>query len=422
MRVLVVGSGAREHAIARACAATADVVVAPGRQAMSASFDSGHSISTSPAPPEEIEADLVVIGPEAPLVDGLADRLRAKGRVVLGPGKDGARLEGSKAFTKELCAAADIPTAPFAIFDRLDEAIGHLRSSRGPYVIKTDGLAGGKGVLVTDDLDAAERDVQEKLYGVAFGDAGRRVVIEEAMTGTEVSLLALCDGRRAVALPIARDYKRLGDGDTGPNTGGMGAFSPVPAVADGVVAEAMDRIVEPALAELARRGIEYRGILYAGLMLTDDGVKLVEFNVRLGDPETEVVLPRLDDDIAEVFRTAASGQVTDAVRVSDAAAVCVVIAAPGYPASPRTGDVIEGLSDADRVEGVAVYHAGTDHDSNGVIRSAGGRILAVTGCAPTLELARERAYEAVRRINLKGAIFRGDIAEDATSSPKKAAR
>ena len=203
MRVLVVGSGAREHALALTCARSADVIVAPGRGAMRKHLDNGHTIETSIAPVEEIAADLVVIGPEAPLVEGLADRLRARGRTVLGPGREGARLEGSKVFTKELCAAADIPTAAFAIFDRLDDAVAHLRQSSGPYVIKADGLAGGKGVLVTDDLAAAERDMQGKLYGVAFGEAGRRVLIEEALAGMELSLLALCDGRRAVPLPVA---------------------------------------------------------------------------------------------------------------------------------------------------------------------------------------------------------------------------
>ncbi|MGB9113430.1 MAG: phosphoribosylamine--glycine ligase, partial [Acidimicrobiales bacterium] len=350
------------------------------------------------------------------LVGGLADRLRAQGRTVLGPGQEGARLEGSKAYAKELCAAARIPTAAFAIFDRLDDAIAHLRQSSGPYVIKADGLAGGKGVLVTDDLAAAERDVQDKLYGVAFGEAGRRVVIEQALAGMEISLLALCDGRSAVPLPVARDYKRVGDGDEGPNTGGMGAHSPVPRVAEAVVSEAMDRIVEPALAELARRGVEYRGVLYAGLMLTDDGVQLVEFNVRLGDPEAEVILPRLDGDVAELFCAAASRHLPAAIPISDDAAVCVVVAAPGYPASPRTGEAIEGVDAADDVEGVTVFHAGTKREHDGVLRSAGGRVLAVTGCAPKLDSARDRAYEAVAQIGFPGATYRRDIAKDAMSA------
>jgi phosphoribosylamine---glycine ligase len=413
MKVLVVGSGAREHAIALACARSADVVVVPGRDAMAARLENGHAIERLSAPPEEIEADLVVIGPEEPLVDGLADRLRAKGRVVLGPGQEGARLEASKAYMKELCAAANVPTAAFAAFDRLDDAIDHLRKSPGPYVIKTDGLAGGKGVFVTDELSAAEHDVQQKLYGVAFGDAGRRIVIEEALSGTEFSLQVLCDGQRAVPLPLARDYKRVGEGDTGPNTGGMGAFSPVPQVREAVVSETMDRIVEPVLGELFRRGADYRGVLYAGLMLTDDGVKLLEFNVRLGDPEAEVVLPRIEGDVAELLLATANGGVPDRVPTSSDAAVCVVIAAPGYPLTPRTGDVVEGLREAAAVKGVTVLHAGTDGGPDGIVRSAAGRVVAVTGVASTLETARERAYEAASRIDLNGAVYRLDIATDA---------
>ncbi|MGA8296887.1 MAG: phosphoribosylamine--glycine ligase, partial [Acidimicrobiales bacterium] len=288
--------------------------------------------------------------------------------------------------------------------------------------IKTDGLAAGKGVLVTDDLVAAESDVKEKLSGSAFGDAGRRVVIEEAMSGMELSLLALCDGRRAVPLPISRDYKRVGDGDSGPNTGGMGALSPVPSVSDDVVSEAMDRIVEPALAELHRRGVEFLGVLYAGLMLTEDGVKLVEFNVRLGDPEAEVVLPRMQGDVAEVLFAAASGRAHESVSASNAVAVCVVIAAPGYPLSPRTGDAIGGIEDAERVNGVSVYHAGTTRDVHGVIRSAGGRVLAVAGLAPNLESARDRAYEAVGRIEFDGATYRRDIAANVVAKETMVAR
>lgn len=412
MKVLVVGSGAREHALARSCAKTADVVVAPGREAMASRLDNGHTITTSQAHPEEIEADLVVIGPEAPLVEGLADRLRAKGRAVLGPGHDGARLEGSKAFMKEVCVAANVPTAAFAVFERADEAIEHLRRTKAPYVIKTDGLAAGKGVLVTDDLVAAERDVEEKLGGSAFGDAGKRIVIEEAMSGRELTLLALCDGRRVLPLPLSRDYKRVGDEDSGPNTGGMGALSPVPSVPEALVDEAMARIVEPTIAELSRRGVEYRGVLYAGLMLTDEGVKLVEFNVRLGDPEAEVVLARIGDDPGELFLAAAQGHLGERVSFLDVAAVCVVLASAGYPVAPKTGDPIVGLDAAEQVEGVSVLHAGTSRDRDGVVRTAGGRVLAVTGCASSLGEARDRAYEAVAKISFDGAIHRRDIAAD----------
>ena len=410
MNVCVVGSGAREHALALACARTADVVVTPGNPGIEGRSPQGNVLRSTAAPPEEIEADLFVIGPEAPLVDGVADRLRGKGRLVFGPGVAGARLEGSKAYMKKLVAAAGVPTARFAVFDRTDDAIAHLRRSAGPYVVKTDGLAAGKGVLVTDDLTRAEEDVAAKLSGAAFGDAGRRVVIEEALIGREASLLALCDGMRALALPVARDYKRALDDDLGPNTGGMGACSPVPFVSDSDLDAAMDRIVLPTLAELRRRGIDYRGVLYAGLMLGDAGPQLVEFNVRFGDPETEVVLPRLGGDFAALLAAAAGGFVPDTIERVPNAAVCVVVAAHGYPGGPRRGDRIGGLEAAGRIEGVTVLHAGTRRGPDGVLRTDGGRVLAVTAVASTIEAAREGAYEAVDAIRIDGVQYRRDIA------------
>src|SRR5215210_1712672 len=291
MRVLVVGSGGREAALAEVLGRTADeVVVTPGNP--------GIPGSTGPGPePEEIDADLVVIGPELPLVAGLADRLRARGRLVLGPGADGARLEGSKAWMKDLLHAAEVPTARSGAFTEPRPAIDFMRSLPPPYVVKTDGLAAGKGVLVTSDLAEAEDDVRAKLAGLSFGAAGRTVVIEEGFVGPELSVLALCDGERAVPLAPARDHKRVGDGDTGPNTGGMGAFSPVPGVDDAVVGEVMERAVLPTLAALRRHQVDYRGVLYAGLMLTQEGPRVIEFNVRFGDPEAEVVLPRLRSDL-----------------------------------------------------------------------------------------------------------------------------
>ena len=419
MNVCIVGSGAREHALALACARTTDVVVTPGNPGIEGRSPQGNLVRSTVAAPEEIEADLFVIGPEAPLVDGLADRLRDRGRLVFGPGAEGARLEGSKAYMKELVAAAGVPTARFAVFDRTDDALAHLRSSAGPYVVKTDGLAAGKGVLVTEDLARAEKDVAAKLSGAAFGDAGRRVVIEEALLGREASLLAVCDGERALALPVARDYKRALDGDLGPNTGGMGACSPVPFVSDTDLDAAMARIVLPTLAELRRRGIDYRGVLYAGLMLGDDGPQLVEFNVRFGDPETEVVLPRLEGDFAGLLAAAAGGLVPEKIERAPNAAVCVVAAAQGYPGGPRRGDPIGGLDAAGRIEGVTVLHAGTRRGPDGVLRTDGGRVLAITAVASTIDAARERAYEAVGAIRIDGVQYRRDIAapDGARSSP-----
>src|SRR5207248_4057701 len=333
MRVCVVGAGGREHALAHVLARTADVVVTPGNPGTATSE---RTIST-PAPPEEIEADLYVIGPEAPLVDGLADRLRADGRLVLGPGADGARLEGSKAWMKEVLGDAGVPTAAHRAFTAVEPALQHLATASPPYVVKTDGLAAGKGVLVTGSLAEAAADVEAKLSGRAFGPAGHRVVIEEGLTGEELSLLALCDGRRVLPLAPAQDFKRVGDGDVGPNTGGMGAYSPVPTAGPDVVDAVVERAVEPLLAALRRRGIDYRGVLYAGLMLTAEGPKLLEFNVRFGDPETQVVLPRLATDLAGLLEQAAAGDLYDTPAFVDDACVTVVLASEGYPASPRTG-------------------------------------------------------------------------------------
>ena len=404
MRVCVVGGGAREHALAHVLGRTADVVATPGNPGIAGS---------TPAPPEEIDADLFVIGPEAPLVDGLADRLRAQGKLVFGPGADGARLEGSKVWMKQVLADAGVPTARHGAFTDVEEAVAFLRTLPGLYVVKTDGLAAGKGVLVTEDLDEAIQDVKGKLGGQTFGAAGTRVVIEEGLSGPELSLLAVCDGKRAVPLAPAQDFKRIGDGHVGPNTGGMGAYSPVPATGAGVVSQVMDRAVEPTLARLQADGIDFRGVLYAGLMLTPDGVKVLEYNVRFGDPEAEVVLPRFAGDLAEFLTQAADGSLGDEPSFTSDAAVTVVVASPGYPQSPVTGAAITGLDDAAAVPGVTVFHAGTSISHEGQVVTAGGRVLAVTGMAATLDAARLRAYDGVTRIGFEGMQYRRDIAQRA---------
>ena len=400
MRVCVVGSGGREHALALALARTAEVVVTPGNAGIP-----GSTIQ----PPEEIEADLFVIGPEGPLVGGMADRLRAAGRLVFGPGRDGAQLEGSKAWMKTVLEEAGVPTARHGSFTDPDEAVAFLRTLPGLYVVKTDGLAAGKGVLVTESLAEAEDDVREKLSGRSFGDAGRRVVIEEGLTGSELSVLAICDGERAVTLPAAQDHKRVGDGDTGPNTGGMGAFSPVPGAAVDPK-QVLDDAILPTLQALSDRGIDYRGVLYAGLMLTPDGPKILEFNVRFGDPETQVVLPRWDGDVADVLAEAAAGRITSEPVITEQAAVCVVLSSEGYPTGPRLGDAITGLDEAGAVDGVTVYHAGTALDHEGRVVTAGGRVLGVTAVAASLGEARQQAYEAAGRISWPGIHYRHDIA------------
>ncbi len=393
----MVGGGGREHALASVLGRTASVVVTPGNPGIPG------SVTT---PPEEIDADLFVIGPEVPLVAGLADRLRAAGRLVFGPGADGARLEGSKAWMKSILADARVPTARHGVFTDVPSATVFLRSLAPPYVVKTDGLAAGKGVLVTGSLEAAVADVAAKLSGSAFGDAGRRVVIEEGLVGPEVSLLCICDGRRAVPLAPAQDHKRLGDGDVGPNTGGMGAFSPVPGVGKDLVEEVVERAVEPTLTALHLRGIDYRGVLYAGLMLTADGPKVLEYNVRFGDPEAQVVLPRLDCDLAALLAEAAAGRLESEPSFTDDAAVTVVLAAEGYPSAPRTGDPIVGLDAAMAMPGVEVFCAGVGPG----VTTAGGRVLSVTGRGADLPAARDRAYAAVAEISWPGMQFRTDIA------------
>jgi phosphoribosylamine--glycine ligase len=375
MRVHVVGGGAREHALRHVLARTAVVV---GEVAM---------------------ADLVVIGPEAPLSAGLADELRADGKVVFGPGADGARLETSKAWMKEVLAGAGIPTARHASFAPLQEerAVAFLESLPGPYVVKTDYLMEGKGVLVTSSLDEAIADTRAKLEHGS-------VVLEECMTGPELSLLCVCDGKRAVALAPARDHKRVGTGDVGPMTGGMGAYSPVAGVDGEAIAKA---IVQPTLDALRDRGIDYRGVLYAGLMLTPEGPKVVEFNVRFGDPEAQVVLPRLSSDLAALLLEAAQGELVSVPTFVEDAAVTVVCATGGYPVKPYdTGHVIEGLAEAEAMDGVTVYRYAVDAEG----RAAGGRVLSVTALAPTVPAARARAYEAVGKISWPGMQFRTDIA------------
>ncbi|MSY79759.1 MAG: phosphoribosylamine--glycine ligase, partial [Actinobacteria bacterium] len=384
----MVGSGGREHALAHVLARTAEVVVTPGNPGIPNSV---------PTDPEQIEADLFVIGPEVPLVDGLADRLRADGKLVFGPGADGARLEGSKAWMKELLVAAGVPTAKYQAFTEVQDALAFLDGMTPPFVVKTDGLAAGKGVLVTESLNEARNAVEEYLSGQAFGDAGRRLVIEEGLTGPELSVLAVCDGTRAVLLAPAQDFKRIEDADQGPNTGGMGAYSPVPFVTDELLNQVMVEFIEPTLAELNARGIDYRGVLYAGLMLTPQGLKMIEYNVRFGDPECQVVVPRLSTDLAELLSQAAAGDLQIVPTFIDDAVVTVVCAAEGYPLAPRTGDVIYGIEQAESVPGVTVICAGVARDSSGQLVTAGGRVLDVTAVGATLAQARERAYDAVSK-------------------------
>lgn len=406
MKVCVVGSGGREHALAHVLRRHHEVVVTPGNPGIPGSVSD---------PATAIDADLYVIGPEAPLVAGLADELRAAGRLVFGPGADGARLEGSKAWMKEVLVDAGVPTARHGTFTEVDAAYAFLDTLDGLWVVKTDGLAAGKGVVVTTSIDEARDAVRDYLSGAAFGDAGRTLVIEEGLTGPEVSVLAVCDGHDAVALAPAQDFKRVGDGDAGPNTGGMGAYSPVPVADESVLRAVMDEGVRPTLAALRARGIDYRGVLYAGLMLTPTGPKMLEYNVRFGDPETQVVLPRFTSDLGELLASAAAGELGDAPTFDEGAAVTVVCAAEGYPRDVRTGDVIEGLEAARAVPGATVFCAGVGANDAGELLTAGGRVLTVTGQGASIAAARQTAYDAVGCISWPGMHHRNDIASAAVA-------
>ena len=405
MKVAVVGSGGREHALATVLAHTAEVVVTPGNPGIPGS---------TAQPVEELAVDLVVVGPETPLVDGLADRLRARGTPVFGPGADGAQLEGSKAWMKDVLVTAGVATARHGTFVDRAAAEAFLDTLGDLYVITTDGLAAGKGVLVTASRAEASAAVADYLSGAAFGDAGRRVVIEEGLTGPEVSLLVVCDGHRLVPLAPAQDFKRVGTGDVGPNTGGMGAYCPVPAVGPALVDRLLDTIVEPTLHDLQRRGIDYRGVLYAGLMLTPDGPKVIEYNIRFGDPETQVVVPRFAGDLAAFLHEAACGALRSPATFIDDAAVTVVCAAEGYPGPVRSGDPIVGLEAARAVPGVSVFAAGVGAGADGALVTAGGRVLNVTALGPTIAEARARAYAAVGHLSWPGMHVRADIAGSPT--------
>jgi len=403
--IVVVGSGGREAALADVLGRTAsEVIVTPGNPGIPGSVDT---------PATELVADLFVIGPEVPLVDGLADELRAQGKLVFGPGADGAQLEGSKAYMKELLVAAGVPTAAHGSFTEAEPALEFLATMTEPFVIKTDGLAAGKGVLVTNDRSEAEAAVHEYLSGDAFGAAGTTVVIEEGLTGPEVSLFAICDGTKAVAMAPAQDHKRIFDGDQGPNTGGMGAYTPLSWADPALVDVVMSDFIEPTLAELKRRGIDYRGVLYAGLMLTPTGPKMLEYNVRFGDPETQVVLPRIDSNLVQLLSEAAAGNIETTPTFSDDALVIVVCASEGYPTSARTGDVISGIDEARSLDGVEVYAAGVKANDADELLTGGGRVLNIVGRGPTIDEAVERAYAGVAEISWPGMQHRTDIAKQA---------
>jgi phosphoribosylamine---glycine ligase len=419
VKVLLLGGGGREHAIGWKLAQSPHLdglISVPGNPGLAAL---GAVIpGVDPADGDAVAAiaeanavDLVVVGPEAPLAAGVVDALSAAGVPAFGPTRDGAQLEASKAFAKGVMVRAGVPTAAARSFTSIAAAERHLAAAPPPYVVKADGLAAGKGVLVTPDLEAAKAWARLCLGG-GFGEAGEVVVIEEHLDGREVSVFAICDGSQAVPLEPARDYKRLENGDEGPNTGGMGCFSPVADLDPDLVHTTMRTVVDPVLATLAADGIPYRGFLYAGLMLTADGPKVLEFNCRLGDPETQVVLPRLETDLLELLAGAAAGNLAvPSLRWSTRAAVDVVLAAPGYPESPEIGAAIRGLEAVEGRDDVLVFHAGT-RMVDGELVTAGGRVLNVVGLGGDVATARALAYDAADLIEFPGRRYRTDIAEE----------
>lgn len=416
MKVLLVGSGGREHALAwklKQSPKLAKLYCAPGNAGIASLAE---CVAIASEDVDQITAfakgnaiDFVVVGPEAPLTLGLADRVIAAGIPVFGPKADAARLEGSKAFMKDLAAKAGIPTAWYKSFTDIEQAKEFVREKGAPIVVKASGLAAGKGVILCPTVEEALDAVDLMMTKKEFGSAGDEIVIEEFLTGEEASYFALCDGKSALAFSAAQDHKAVGDGDTGPNTGGMGAYSPAPVVTPEVEAKIMDRIVKPAVLGMAKMGCPFTGVLFAGLMIKDGEPKLIEFNVRFGDPECQALMSRLDGDLLDILFAAAQGKL-DQVKLAwkKETALVVVMAAEGYPGSYKKGTVIEGLEEAGQVEGVTVFHAGTKAE-DGQILANGGRVLGVTATGNSVKQAQARAYQAVGRIEWPEGFCRRDI-------------
>jgi phosphoribosylamine--glycine ligase len=415
MNVLLIGSGGREHALALSLVKSPSLTklfIAPGNPGTA---KVGENVVLDVADHSAVvdfcrlmRIEFVVVGPEQPLVEGIVDALEAAGISAFGPTKAAARLEGSKSFTKELCRRYSIPTAAFGRFSEREAALDYVRLRGAPIVVKADGLASGKGVVVAQTLAEAEDAIQSMFSG-AFGSAGAEVVIEELLEGEEISFFALCDGKRALPFGSAQDHKRAGDGDTGPNTGGMGAYSPAPIFAPDLQERVMREIVTPTIQAMAAEATPFKGVLYAGLMVCSDGPKLIEYNARFGDPETQAMLPRLQSDLLSLMQQCARGNLTaNSIKLSSDTALTVVIAAKGYPDAPKKGTEIRGLEKAERMPGVIVTHAGTRRDGARLLAD-GGRVLNVTAIAPDIAEARRRAYAAIDAIDWPDGFCRRDI-------------
>jgi phosphoribosylamine---glycine ligase len=425
VNVLVIGAGGREHAMAWKLSKSRRIGklwVAPGNAGMAELAE----LVDIPAKDQDAllkfckasAVDLVVVGPEAPLVDGLVDRFEKEGLRVFGPSREAARLEGSKVFSKELMKKLSIPTGEFEVFDQADRAMDYVAKKGVPIVIKVDGLAGGKGVVVAASMPKAMEAIHLDMVKKVFGKAGERVVVEECLDGEEASVIGICDGKTVRLFASSQDHKRIFDGDKGPNTGGMGAYSPAPVVTPELEREILERVFMPVVDEFRRIGHPYRGFLYAGIMLTSKGFRVLEFNVRLGDPETQVILPRLKNDFLDLLDAAIDGRLSEvSLEWEDEDCVCVVIAAGGYPDAYESGARIAGIENARAIEGIQVFHAGTKRGSDGFV-TAGGRVLNVVGSGRSLFEALSRTYSAVERIFFDKMHYRTDIGHRATKTLK----
>lgn len=416
MKILLVGSGGREHALAWAIARSplcSKLFCAPGNAGISEIAERAtiraEDVADLVSFARERQIDFVMVGPEAPLVSGLVDELRSHHIRVLGPSKLAAQLEGSKSFTKELCRRHNIPTAAYGRFHTAESAKAYIRQQGAPIVVKADGLAAGKGVTVAMTVDEALEAVDRILVDREFGDAGAELVVEEFLGGEEASFFALVDGDTAIALGSAQDHKRVGEGDTGPNTGGMGAYSPAPVITPELEKQIMEEIILPSVEGMKKDGYPFTGILFAGLMIEDGKAKLLEYNVRFGDPECQVLIPRLETDLLELLLAAEAGKLSEMdVKWRDEAAMCVVMAANGYPASYEKGSPIRNINKAVAEKGVWVFHAGTSHVDNQTV-AVGGRVLGVTARGSDIREARDKAYRAVEAIDWPGGFYRRDI-------------